>query len=328
MTILKLPRRKFLHLAAGAALLPALPSAARAQAYPWKPIKLILPFLPGTPNDVIARLIAPDLSSRLGQAVVVDNRSGGGTLIGTKAAMTAEADGHTLLVTSTSVHVIAQSLTNNIAYDPIGDFAAVASIGTTSWVLVISPAVPAKSLAEFLAYARANPGKMNFGYGQGTGPQLVGAHFKRVTGIDLANVPYRGSTQVVADMLGGQVQVNFSTADILPLVREGKLTALAVTSATRSPDFPELPTMIESGYPAMTLTSTVGILAPARTPANVTNRVYREITESLKSPELRSSILKTGYEPEAGSPESFAALVAEEMKKWLPIAKESGFRID
>jgi tripartite-type tricarboxylate transporter receptor subunit TctC len=156
---MQIVRRKFLRLGVAATVAPVLSSLAWAQAYPSKPIKLILPFQPGTPNDVIARLIAPALSSRLGQAVVVDNRPGGGTLIGTKAAMTAEADGHTLLVTSTSVHVVAQNLTGNIAYDPISDFAAVASIGTASWVLVISPAVPAKSLAEFLAYEERIPAR-------------------------------------------------------------------------------------------------------------------------------------------------------------------------
>ena len=245
---MKLPRRRFLHLAAGAAALPLASHVARAQAYPNKLIKLILPFLPGSPNDVIARLLAPSLSSRLGQPVVIDNRPGGGTSIGTKAVMTAEPDGHTLLVSSSNVHVIAQTLNRNVTFDPIKDFAPVATVATASWVLVITSAVPAKSLAEFIAYAKANPGKMNIGFGQGTGPQLVGELFKKVTGANIAGIPYKGGAQVMADMLGGQIQVNFNTiGSTLPLIREGKLRALAVTGATRSPDFPELPTMVEAG---------------------------------------------------------------------------------
>jgi len=326
---MKLPRRRFLHLAAGAAALPLASHVARAQAYPNKLIKLILPFLPGSPNDVIARLLAPSLSSRLGQPVVIDNRPGGGTSIGTKAVMTAEPDGHTLLVSSSNVHVIAQTLNRNVTFDPIKDFAPVATVATASWVLVITSAVPAKSLAEFIAYAKANPGKMNIGFGQGTGPQLVGELFKKVTGTNIAGIPYKGGAQVMADMLGGQIQVNFNTiGSTLPLIREGKLRALAVTGATRSPDFPELPTMVEAGFPDLTLSSTVGILAPARTPARVINRLNSEVNESLKSAELKANMLKAGYEAKAGSPQNFAAFLADEMQRWLPIAKETGFTME
>ena len=326
---MKLPRRRFLHLAAGAAALPLASHVARAQAYPNKLIKLILPFLPGSPNDVIARLLAPSWSSRLGQPVVIDNRPGGGTSIGTKAVMTAEPDGHTLLVSSSNVHVIAQTLNRNVTFDPIKDFAPVATVATASWVLVITSAVPAKSLAEFIAYAKANPGKMNIGFGQGTGPQLVGELFKKVTGTNIAGIPYKGGAQVMADMLGGQIQVNFNTiGSTLPLIREGKLRALAVTGATRSPDFPELPTMVEAGFPDLTLSSTVGILAPARTPARVINRLNSEVNESLKSAELKANMLKAGYEAKAGSPQNFAAFLADEMQRWLPIAKETGFTME
>jgi tripartite-type tricarboxylate transporter receptor subunit TctC len=326
---MSLLRRQFLHMAAGAVALPLAPHFARAQAYPNKLVKLILPFVPGSPNDVIARLLAPSLSSRLGQPVVIDNRPGGGTSIGAKAVMTAEPDGHTLLVSSSNAHVIAQMLNRNVTFDPIKDFAPVATVATTSWVLVIVSAVPAKSLAEFIAYAKANPGKMNIGFGQGTGPQLVGELFKKVTGTNIADIPYKGGAQVLTDMLGGQIQVNFNTiGSTLPLIREGKLRALAVTGATRSPDFPELPTMVEAGFPDLTLSSTVGILAPARTPASVINRLNREVNESLKSSELKANMLKAGYETKAGSPQNFAAFVADEMQRWLPIAKETGFTME
>jgi tripartite-type tricarboxylate transporter receptor subunit TctC len=322
-------RRHFLRLAVGAATLPAVSRVARAQTYPNKLIKLILPFLPGTPNDVIARLIAPSLSSRLGQTVVVDNRPGGGTSLGTKAVMAAEPDGYTLLLTSSNVHVIGQTLNRNIIFDPIKDFTSVATVATTSWVLVIASTVPVKSLEEFVTYAKANPGKMNIGFGQGTGPQLVGELFKKVTGTNIANIPYKGSTQAITDMLGGQIQVNFgTTANLLPLIREGKLRALAVTSRTRSPDYPEVPTMIESGFPALSLSSTVVILAPARTPPNIIDRLNSEVNESLKSSELATNLLKTGYKPKVESPQNVAAFLADEIQKWLPIARETGFSID
>jgi tripartite-type tricarboxylate transporter receptor subunit TctC len=326
---MKFPRRQFLHLAAGAIALPALSRIAKAQVYPNKLIKLVLPFLPGTPNDVVARLVAPALSSRLRQTVVIDNRPGGGTSIATKAVMTADPDGYTLLLTSSNVHVIAQALNRNITYDPIKDFACVGTVAATPWLLVIAPAIPAKSLEGFVAYAKANPGKMNIGFGQGTGPQLVGELFKKATGVQITGIPYKGGTQVVTDMLGGQIHVYFgTTSNLVPLIRDGKLRALAITSATRSTDFPEVPTMVESGFPGLTLSSMVGILAPARTPAAVVDRLNSELNESLKSSELRASILKIGYEPSFGSPQNFATFLADEMQRWLPIAKETGFSMD
>jgi tripartite-type tricarboxylate transporter receptor subunit TctC len=170
---------------------------------------------------------------------------------------------------------------------------------------------------------------MNIGFGQGTGPQLVGELFKKAIGTDIAGIPYKGGAQVITDMLGGQIQVTFTTtASALPLIREGKLRALAVTSATRSPDFPDVPTMMERGFPALTLSSTTGILAPARTPAVVVGRLNGEVNESLKSSELRANILKVGYEPQVGWPQTFAVFLAEETQKWLPIAKETGFTMD
>jgi tripartite-type tricarboxylate transporter receptor subunit TctC len=193
-------------------------------------------------------------------------------------------------------------------------------------VLVITPSVPANSLEEFIAYSRANPGKMNFGFGQGTGPQLVGEMFKKATGVNIASIPYKGGTQAIADLLGGQIHVNFgSLINLLPLIRERKLKALAITSETRSSDLPELPTMIESGFPALTLTSTLGIFAPARTPANIVNRLNSEVNACLKSTELNTNLLKVSYQPKAMSPQDFAVLLVAEQQKWLPIAKETGF---
>jgi tripartite-type tricarboxylate transporter receptor subunit TctC len=170
---------------------------------------------------------------------------------------------------------------------------------------------------------------MNFGFGQGTGPQLVGEMFKKATGVNIASIPYKGGTQAITDLLGGQIHVNFgSLVNLLPLIREGKLRALAITSETRSPDLPAVPTMIESGFPALTLTSTLGIFAPARTPANIVNKLNSEVNASLKSQELNANLLKVSYVPKAMSPQSFAALLVEEQQKWLPIARDTGFSID
>src|SRR3954468_14766297 len=209
---------------------------SQAQSYPDRPIKVILPYTAGSPNDMMARMIAPVLSSRLGQSVVIDNRPGGGTTIGLKAVMTSKPDGYTLLYTNTPTHVIAQLVARGFTYDPIKDFVPIVTVGSTSLVLVVPPTLPANSLQEFIAYAKANPGTLNFGYGQGTLPQLVGEMFKFTTGTQIANIPYKGGAQVIPDMLGGRIQMNVGTTSTLaPLVRQGKLRALAVTSAARNP---------------------------------------------------------------------------------------------
>jgi tripartite-type tricarboxylate transporter receptor subunit TctC len=247
---MKLARRQFLHLAAGAVALPAMSRIARAQSYPNKLIKLILPYTAGSPNDVLARLVTPALSSQLGQTVVIENRPGGGTSIGARAVMTAEPDGYTLLWSNSPSHFIAPAVSTTFSYDPLKDFTPIVSIGSNANVLVVVPSVPANTLSEFIAYAKANPGKLNFGYGQGTTPHLVGALFKLETGIELAFVPYKGGAPAVTDMLGGHIQMNIGTSSTLrPLIREGRLRALAVTGTARMAELPEVPTMIESGYP-------------------------------------------------------------------------------
>jgi tripartite-type tricarboxylate transporter receptor subunit TctC len=203
-----------------------------AQTASDRTIRIIAPFTPGSPNDVVARLIAPPLGQRLGQSVVVDNRPGGGTTIGVKAAMTAEPDGTTLLISNSPTHFISPLVNKTFTYDPLKDFVPVAMIASGGLMLVIAPEVPAKTLSEFVAYAKANPGKLNFGFGQGTLPQLVGEMFKRATGAEIDNIPYKGGVNAVTDMLGGRVQMNIGTISTLaPLVREGKLRALAVTSS-------------------------------------------------------------------------------------------------
>lgn len=300
-----------------------------AQSYPNKLVKLILPYTAGSPNDVLARLVVPRLSSRLGQTVVIDNRPGGGTLIGAKAVMTAEPDGYTLLFSNSPTHLIAPLVNKSFTYDPLKDFVPIATIGSSSNVLVIASTVPAKSLHDFINYAKANPGKLNFGFGQGTQPHLVGEMFKLAARINIASIPYRGGAQAVTDLLAGQIHMNVGTvATLLPLIREGKVRALAVTSTTRSADLPEVPTMAESGLPNVTSVTYYGILGPVGMATDVVDRLNSEVNESLKSSELKASMMKLGFEPKTGSPQDFAALLASEMQKWAPIVKATGFRID
>jgi tripartite-type tricarboxylate transporter receptor subunit TctC len=300
-----------------------------AQSYPNKVIKLILPYTPGSPNDVLARLVVPHLSSRLGQTVVIDNRPGGGTLIGAKAVMTADPDGYTLLYSNSPTHLIAPLVNKSLTYDPLKDFVPISTIGSSFNVLVIASTVPAKSLHDFVSYAKANPGKLNFGFGQGTQPQLVGEMFKLAAGINIASIPYRGGAQAITDMLAGQIHMNIGTlSTLLPLIREGRVKALAITGTARSADLPEVPTMAESGLPNVTSVTYYGILGPVGMATDVVDRLNGEVNQSLKSSELRASMMKLGFEPRAGSPQDFAALLASEMQKWAPIVKASGFQMD
>jgi tripartite-type tricarboxylate transporter receptor subunit TctC len=322
-------RRLFLTsaIAGGAALSAA--RRAQAQAYPHKLIRLILPYTAGSPNDVLARLVAPPLAARLGQTVLIDNRPGGGTTIGLKAVMAAEPDGYTLLYTNTPTHVIAQLISKSFSYDPLRDFVPVATFGSSTLVLVVAPSVPANSLPEFIAYAKANPGKLNVGFGQGTLPHLVGEAFKRATATQIASIPYRGGAQAIADLLGGQIHMNFgATATLVPLIRDGRVKAMAVTGATRHRDLPDVPTMTENGLPEVTSVTYYGILGPAGIPAEVVERLNREVNESLKDPELTAGMIKVGFEPKAGSPQDFAVLMAEQMHNWTPMVKATGFQME
>jgi tripartite-type tricarboxylate transporter receptor subunit TctC len=301
-----------------------------SQFYPSKPLRLILPYTAGSPNDVLARLIGPSLSSRLGQSVVVDNRAGGGTTVGLKAVMSAEPDGHTLLFSNTPTHVIAQLVAKGGTYDPIKDFVAVATVGTSTLVLVVPPSVPTNTLQEFVRHAKGNPGKLNFGFGQGTLPHLVGEAFKAAAGVEIASIPYRGGAQAVTDMLGGRIHMNLgATATLAPLVREGRLKALAVSSPERHRDLPDVPTFRESGLPGLTTVTYYGILGPIGLPNEIVNRLNTEVNESLKSDELRASMRKVGFEPAGGSPRDFAALISAQLAQWTPIVKATaGFQME
>jgi tripartite-type tricarboxylate transporter receptor subunit TctC len=311
-------------LLAGACALGLGATPAGAQNYPAKPIKMIVPYTPGSPVDVLARVVTQAVSARLGQTIVIDNRPGAGTTIGTKAAAAADPDGYTILIGATSF-IIAATLYPYLDYDPIKAFAPVAMLAVSPQVLVIASSVPAKTVPEFVAHAKANPGKLNFGYGLGTLPQILGEAFKTATGTDIASIPYRGGAQAMTDMLGGRIQMIFGTqSTLLPLIREGKIRALAVTTETRARDLPDVPTMAESGLPQLTLGFSAGILAPAGTPAEIVGKLNGEINAAMRSPELAASLAKLGFEPRFWSPQDYAAFLAEEMKRWPPIVKAAG----
>src|SRR4051794_26563505 len=298
--------------------------SAPAQPYPNKVIKIVLPLSAGSPIDVIARIVAPALSSRLKQTVIVENRPGGGTTLGTKAVATAGPDGHTLLFAS-ATHTLGPALIKNPGYDPIKDFAPIATVGSGSWVLVVEPSVPAHSVKELIALAKANPGKLNWGFGRNAGPHLLGELFVLATGIDVNRVPYRSGADAVPDMLGGRVQVNFGTIEGLSqLVREGKLRALVVTGETRSNSLPNVPTMKEVGFPHLTRGFWAGLLAPAGTPADIVNRLNTEINATLTTSEIKASLTKVGVEPAPGSPQDFSSLIVDEIDAWKLAAKLAG----
>jgi tripartite-type tricarboxylate transporter receptor subunit TctC len=303
-------------------------ASAPAESYPSRPIKLILPYTAGSPNDVLARLLGPALSSRLGQTVVVENRPGGGTTIGVSAVANADPDGYTLLFSNSPSHLIAPVVNTTFTYEPLKDFVPIATMATSSNVIVISNEVPANTVQEFVAYAKANPGKLNFGFGQGTLPQLVGEMFKAAAGLDITNVPYRGGAQAVQDVLGGRIHMNIGTSStLLPLHRAGKVKMIAYTGTTRAPDMPDIPTMVESGYPSMVSTTYYGVFGRAGLPAEIVSKVNAAVNDVVKSPELQAALAKTGFEPKTMSPDEFASLLVDETKKWTEIVKATGFQM-
>jgi tripartite-type tricarboxylate transporter receptor subunit TctC len=313
--------------ALAAVMLAICATAADAQSYPVKPIKLIVPYTPGSPVDVLARVVTQPVAARLGQGIVIDNRPGAGTTLGTKMAASAEPDGYTLLIGATSF-ILSFSLYQNLDYDA-RSFVPVAMLAHSPQVLVIAPSVPAATVAEFVAYAKANPGKLNFGFGLGTLPQILGESFKVVTGTEIASIPYKGGAQAVTDMLGGRIDMIFgTTATLLPLIQQGKVSALAVTTQKRSKDLPGVPTMIESGLPQLALIFSAGLLAPAGTPGEIIARLNAEINEAMRAPELEATMAKLGFEPQIWSPQEYAAFLAEEVRRWPPIVKAAGVKAE
>jgi tripartite-type tricarboxylate transporter receptor subunit TctC len=301
-------------------------SAAIAQDYPDRPVKIIVPTPPGGPVDVIARLTANSLQTSLGKAFVVENRPGAGNTIGSKDAAEAVPDGYTLLYTAASGQVIAPLLHPDAGYDPLKSFDPIALVGESSNILVVNPSVPANTVQELVAYAKANPGKVNFSSGGiGVLPHLIGEMFKARAGIDIVHVPYKGGGPSISDVVAGNVQMTFEgTSILLPLIKAGRLRALAVTTPKRIPQLPDVPTMVESGFPNFVSTSWTGLLAPAHTPEPVIVKLNAAINEGLKTPELKTALERLSNEPLGGTPADFTAVIRGDLDKWSPIVNSLG----
>jgi tripartite-type tricarboxylate transporter receptor subunit TctC len=314
-------RDLFLLAAVGFGLLAA--TQAHAQGYPSRPVKIIVPTVAGGTVDVITRLIANDLTSRLGASFVVDNRSGAGNTLGSREAARADPDGNTLLMSSASGQVISPLVYKTVDYDAIMSFAPIGLVAEGSIILVVNPSLPFKSVAELVAHAKSNPGQVNYGSaGTGTVPHLTGELFKAAAGIDLVHVPYRGGALSIADVIAGNVQLTFeASSPLLPHIRDGRLRALAVTSKARIPDLQDVPTAIESGYGDLVVTTWTGLFAPAGTDPTIVGRLNAALNEGLHSPALRSALAKVGNLPMGGPPDALTQMIVAEKEKWAPIVK-------
>jgi tripartite-type tricarboxylate transporter receptor subunit TctC len=325
---MKLPRRQFLQLVAGAAALPAVSRIARAQAYPSRPVRIIVGFAPGGATDIMARLMGQSLSERLGQQFVIENRPGAASNVGTETVVNAAPDGYTLLVV-TSVNAINATLYEKLNFNLIRDVAPVASTHREPFVMEANPSVPVKTVAEFIAHAKANPGKINMASaGIGSGNHISGELFKMMTGVNLVHVPYRGGGPALVDLLGGQVQVMFATmSSSIEYVRAGKLRALAVTTATRSPVLPDIPTVAEfvPGYESSFWT---GVGAPRNTPADIVEKLNKEINVALAEPKMIARLADLGGTALPASPADFGKFIADETEKWGKVVRAANIKAD
>jgi len=319
-------RRQFLHLAAGAGAVPAISRMTWAQTYPARPVRIIVGYPSGGSNDIVARLMAQWLSERLGHQFVIENRPGAGSNIATEAVVRAEPDGHTLLMVSTA-NMSNAALYDKLNYDFIRDIAPVAGVMRVPLVMEVNLSIPAKTVPEFIAYAKANPGKINFASGGiGTSIHLSGELFKMMTGIDMQHVPYRGNGPALTDLLGGQVQIMFDTMpQAIGYVRAGKLRALAVTTAMRSDVLPDTPTVGESvpGYEASSL---YGVAAPRNTPDEIVERLNKEVMAALADPAMKTRLADLGGIVLVGSPAEFGKLIVAETEKWAKVIRTGNIK--
>jgi tripartite-type tricarboxylate transporter receptor subunit TctC len=325
---MKLPRRNFLHLAAGAAALPAVSRIAGAQAYPSRPVRIIVPFAPGGTFDIMARLIGQWLTEKLGQPFVIENRPGAGGNIGTEAVVRAPADGYALLLVGTA-NAISAMLYEKLNFNFIRDIVPVAGIARVPEVMLVNPSLPATTVRELIAYAKANPGKLTMASGGiGTLSHVEGELFKMMTGVNFVHVPYRGLGPALTDLLGGQVQVMFASMSAsFEYVRANKLRALAVTTATRSDELPDVPTVAEfvPGYEA---SGWFGIGAPKNTPSQIIDQLNEAINAGLADPKTKARLADLGGTPLAGSPADFGKFVADETEKWGRVIKFAGIKAE
>ena len=311
-------------------VLALAPAMGWAQIYPTKPIRLVVPFPPGGSLDVVARAIGQKLSEAWGQPVVIDNRPGAGGNIGADLVAKSAPDGYTILEGALSTHAVNVSLYGKMPYDPVKDFAPITLVAVTPNVLVLNPSVPANSVKELIAYGKANPGKLAFGSGSnGSAGHLAGELFKTETGVDMVHVPYKGGAPAMQDLLAGRTQLMFDNlANSMQQVRAGKLKALAVTTAQRSPLVPDLPTLAEAGLPGFDIYTWWGFMAPAGTPKEIIAKWNVEVARILNAPEMKEFFAQQGAVPAPDSPEEFAALIRREIPKYAKIVKDSGAKVD
>lgn len=316
-------------LLAGIAALATLGITAHADTYPSKPVRLMVPFPPGGPTDVLARIVAPRLAERLGQAVVVDNKPGASGMVGADMVAKAAPDGYTLLVNA-SIHVINPSLYPKQPYDAIADFAPISNLADVPLVLAVNPKLPVRTVKELVALGKSAKDPLAFASaGNGASQHLAGEAFKVAAGIDMLHVPYKGSAPALTDLIGGQVQLMFdSMPSAMPFVKSGAVRAVAVTTTKRSSALPDVPTVAESGYPGFSISTWYGMWAPAGTPPAIVQRVATEVAAIVRQPEVRAQLEKLGAEPVGNSPVEFAGFTRSELSKWAGIVKASGAKVD
>jgi tripartite-type tricarboxylate transporter receptor subunit TctC len=323
---MKLPRRQFLHLAAGAAALPFAPHIARAQAYPSRPVRIIVGFPAGGTADILARVIGQWLSERLGQPFVIENRPGAGTNIGTETVVRAPPDGYTLLLVPTA-SAMSATLYDKLNFDLIRDIAPVGGLGREPIVMLVNSSVPAKTVPEFVTYAQANPGRvMMASGGNGTPAHVSGEMFKMMARVDMVHVPYRGAAPAMTDLLAGQAQIYFGPlVAAIEYIKVGKLRALAVTTATRSAALPDIPTVADF-FPGYEASNWYGVGAPKNTSAEIIERLNKEINTGLSDPKIKARLTDLGAVVMAGSPSDFGKLIAEETEKWAKVIRSAGIK--
>ena len=306
----------------------AVPAAAVAQAWPTKPIRLMVPFPPGGSTDIIARIVAQKLAAQLGQGVVIENRGGAGGTLGTAVVAKAANDGYTLVVGTTSTHVVAPSVYQKIEYDPVRDFAPISLIGTTPYLLVVNPQVPAKTLKELVALMKAQPGKLNYASaGVGSTTHLAMEMLKGASNTYALHIPYNGNGPAGSAVIAGQVEILFgSLPAVLPHAKSARVRALAVGTPKRSPSLPEVPTVAESGYPGFDASLWLAIMAPAGTPAPVIDRLHKEIVAAVQAKETSDLLDKNGAEPLTSTPAELAAMIRDGVAKYAKVVKEAGVK--
>jgi len=315
---------------AAAVLSVAAVGAAQAQSYPNKPVRLIVPYPAGGTTDIIARVAAQQLSERLKQPFVVENKAGANGAIGSVEVARAPADGYTLLMGTASTHGINSAVYKSLPYDAVKDFAPVTIVASTPNIIAVHPSVPAKNLQELLALAKAQPGKLNYGSTSlGGSPHMSAELLKMMAGVDMVHVPYKGAAPMLTDLMGGQVQVGFDNLpSTINFVRSGKVRAIAVTTPQRWPGAPEIPTVAESGLPGYEVSGWFGLLAPAGTPPAVLATIQQALAEAVKQPEVNKQMLELGAQPVANTPDAFAKLVQADVAKWRDVVKTTGVKLD